>query len=273
MTTTANEHASRLPPAVGFGAAERDGTLPRELTAVWDDPRWLTDQDSLERRCRAYLEALRWPEGVQCPRCGSGETGRLEARRKFYCRVCRYQFSVTAGTVFHSSHLPLWKWFLTVSAMLGSESGIPSNQLLRLLGGSYKTAWFVQHRVRTAIAEARGSAGCCLDHEHAAARARCVRDAVAERLRTPRGSDARLFDRPVVGHYHQLSVKHAGAYAAEIEWRANCRTNPSAFRDTILRLLACEPLAFEQLIAGPTPSRSHVPLQTAAGQARQTKDS
>jgi transposase-like protein len=241
----ANAHAGSPAAELG-GAAAHDGGFP------WHDPRWLTDHAALERRCRAYVEELRWPDGVRCPRCGSDETGRLEERKKFYCRSCRYQFSVTAGTVFHNTHLPLWKWFLAVSTMLGSPTGVPSNQLVRLLGGSYKTAWFVLHRVRTAIQEA-ASAGD--DHTPA----RCVREAVAARLADPGGRDARLFDRPVVGGYRQLSVKHAGAYAAEMEWRAKCRGNSAAFRDTILRLLAAEPLEFEQLIAGPTPCRSHVP--------------
>jgi transposase-like protein len=270
MTIMANDSPARLDGAAGLGAALRDDTEAGSGPGFsWDDPRWLTDHETLERRCRTYLEALRWPDGVRCPRCGSDETGRLEARRKFYCRPCRYQFSVTAGTVLHNSHLPLWKWFLTVSAMLESESGIPSNQLLQLLGGSYKTAWFVQHRVRLAIRETTGS---CADDDAATAWARSVREQVAERLGRPDGCDARLFDRPLVGAYHQLSVKHAGAYAAEMEWRAKSRANPSAFRDTILRLLETDPLEFEELIAGPTPSRSHLLAYASPGTGALSQD-
>jgi transposase-like protein len=237
VTAIANEEAVRT----------RDSSeLGRELGFSWDDPAWLHDRATLDARCRDYLEALRWPDGVRCPRCDSDEIGRLPARRKFYCRGCRYHFSVTAGTVFHNSHLPLWKWFLTVWTMLASEAGVPSNQLVRLLGGSYKTAWFAQHRVRTALREAGGLDDCC-DGE--LERARCVREAVRNRASEPFGRDARLFDRPLVGPYHQLSVKHAHAYVAEMEWRANCRHNPSAFRDTVLRLLECDPLAFDELTA------------------------
>jgi transposase-like protein len=203
------------------------------------------DGDPLDRRCRAYLEQLRWPDGVRCPRCGSPETGRLDARRKFYCRPCKYHFSVTAGTVFHNSHLPLWKWFLTVSVMLRSGSGVPANQLAGLLGGSYKTAWFAQQRVRMAIRQSAHLHDCCWDDE--AERARCVRRAVTDRLVEPSGGESRLFDRHLVGAYHQLSVKYARAYAAEMEWRAQCRQNPHAFRDTILCLLDCDPLAFTEL--------------------------
>jgi transposase-like protein len=248
VTTTANVETPRIPVSAKADSARPDArAVAHDLGFSWDDPRWLGDEPALDVRCRAYLEGLRWPDGVRCPRCTSRETGRLEARRKFYCRSCRYHFSVTAGTVFHNSHLPLWKWFLTVSAMLSSESGVPSNQLVQLLGGSYKTAWFAQHRVRVAIQESAGFQGCCLDDE--VERARCVREAVVDRVVEAGGRVTRLFDRPLVGPYHQLSVKHAHAYVAEMEWRARCRNNPSAFRDTILRLLECDPLAFDELTA------------------------
>ena len=150
---TASPRASAV---VEAAAASEGALMARELGLSWDDPRWLTDSAELERRCRVYLEGLRWPEGVICPRCQSSDTGSIPARKKYYCRTCRYHFSVTAGTVFHNSHLPLWKWFLTVSVMLSSETGVPSNQLVQLLGGSYKTAWFAQHRVRTAVQQATG---------------------------------------------------------------------------------------------------------------------
>ena len=101
--------------------------------------------------------ALRWPDGVRCPRCESADTARLEARKKFYCRSCRYHFSVTSGTLFHNSHLPAWKWFLTISLMIQSEDGLPANQLVELLGVTYKTAWFAEHRVRAALQGGRDS--------------------------------------------------------------------------------------------------------------------
>jgi transposase-like protein len=236
------------PEPAGLGARRFDGAVAVpgvKLRRI--DTRRLSDEDALDRRCRAYLEQLRWPDGVRCPRCGSRETGRLDARKKFYCRPCRYHFSVTAGTIFHNSHLPLWKWFLTVSVMIESGSGLPANQLAGLLGGSYKTAWFAQQRVRTAIRQSAHLHDCCSDDE--AERARCVRRAVADRLVEPSGRESRLFDRRLVGAYHQLSVKHAHAYADEMEWRAQCRGNPHAFRDTILCLLDGDPLAFAELTA------------------------
>src|SRR4051794_26873471 len=113
----------------------------------------LIEQFGSEDKCRAYLEDLRWPDGVKCPRC-NGSTSRIEARNQYDCNSCRYQFSVTAGTLLHDSHLPLWKWFLGVYLMLESKKGISAKQLQRTLDVSYKTAWYLAHRVRDAMGQA-----------------------------------------------------------------------------------------------------------------------
>ncbi len=113
----------------------------------------LVDRYHSEDSCRARLEELRWPDGVECPRCGEKNVHRLEDRAQFVCRSCRYHFSVTAGTIFHDSHLPLWKWFLAVYLIVESKKGISSNQLKRMVGTSYKTAWYLSHRIRAALNE------------------------------------------------------------------------------------------------------------------------
>jgi transposase-like protein len=106
-----------------------------------------------EDSCPARLEELRWPDGVECPRCGSKSVARMEDRHQYQCRSCRYQFSVTAGTIFHDTHLPLWKWFLAVYLIVESKKGISANQLKRTLDISYKTAWYLCHRIRAALNE------------------------------------------------------------------------------------------------------------------------
>src|SRR3990172_2744140 len=111
----------------------------------------LIEQFGTEDRCRTYLEGLRWPDGVRCLRCDSPRISRIAKRGQFDCDACRYQFSVTAGTILHDSHLPLWKWFLAVYTMGESKKGISANQLKRMLGVSYKTAWYLSHRVRAAM--------------------------------------------------------------------------------------------------------------------------
>ena len=106
-----------------------------------------------EEKCRAYLEALRWAGEVECPRCESRKISRIIKRNQFDCDGCRYQFSVTAGTVFNDSHLAFWKWFLATYLLCESRKGISANQIKRTLGVSYKTAWYLCHRIRAAMKE------------------------------------------------------------------------------------------------------------------------
>src|SRR5437588_10521168 len=113
----------------------------------------LIEQYGTEDKCRAYLEELRWPRGVECPRCGGTTISRIQKRNQFDCDSCRYQFSVTAGTLFHDSHLPLWKWFLGIDLIAESKKGISAKQLQRMLKVSYKTAWYMAHRIREAMGD------------------------------------------------------------------------------------------------------------------------
>ena len=107
-----------------------------------------------EAECRTYLEQLRWPNGIECPRCKGKVISRIKARDQFDCDSCRYQFSVMSGTIFHDSHLPLPKWFIATLLICESRKGISANQLKRILGVSYKTAWYLCHRIRKAMVEA-----------------------------------------------------------------------------------------------------------------------
>jgi transposase-like protein len=115
----------------------------------------LVEQFADEKRTRTYLEGLRWPNGVRCPRCQSDKISHVLKRDQFDCDSCRYQFSVTSGTIFHDSHLPLWKWLLATYLMMESKKSISANQMKRTLKISYKTAWYLCHRIRKAIEEAK----------------------------------------------------------------------------------------------------------------------
>lgn len=114
----------------------------------------LAERFHSEDKCRAYLEALRWPQGVTCPRCQSAKVSRIAERHQYDCDSCRYQFSVTAGTIFHDSHLPLTKWFITIYLMGESKKSMSANQIKRTLRISYKTAWYLCHRIRAALKDA-----------------------------------------------------------------------------------------------------------------------
>lgn len=113
----------------------------------------LIEEFGSEDKCRTYLEALRWTDGIMCPRCQGRKISRIIKRNQYDCDSCRYQFSVTAGTVFNDSHLPLWKWFLAVYLLCESRKGMSANQVKRTLGISYKTAWYLCHRIRAAMQE------------------------------------------------------------------------------------------------------------------------
>lgn len=112
---------------------------------------------STDDRCRELLERLRWPEGVMCPRCKDTRISRLKEYARYECSACEYQFTVTSGTVFHDSHLPLPIWFIAVLLLCEAKKGMSASQLKRTLWGlnkgSYKTAWYLCHRIRAAMSE------------------------------------------------------------------------------------------------------------------------
>lgn len=105
-------------------------------------------------KARERLESLRWPDGPICPHCGSIKAWPIKTRDGLYkCAEyqCRKQYTVTVGTVFERSKVPLNKWLMAVYLMCSSKKGISSHQLHRTLGVTYKTAWFMSHRIREAM--------------------------------------------------------------------------------------------------------------------------
>jgi hypothetical protein len=129
-----------------------------------------------EDECLDYLQAMRWPEGVECVRCDSKrvstyqtnettrtkknprtgvvEEKRVPARRIYQCLACKKQFSVTADTLFNDTHLPLAQWFKAIAIMCEAKKGVSARQLQSHLQiGSYRTAWYLNHRIREAMGE------------------------------------------------------------------------------------------------------------------------
>jgi len=144
------------------------------------DIREISEKFATDEQCLAYLEKMRWPDGVvRCPECGCKEVTRYErpasepkrrskerdekrAQRPnrrlwfFICgeKTCRNQFSATSGTLFHDTHLPLIVWFHAVALILNAKKGISAKQLQRDLNiGGYKTAWYLNHRIRESMRE------------------------------------------------------------------------------------------------------------------------
>ena len=120
----------------------------------------LMAQYSDEDAARAFLESLRWPHGPVCPKCGVvNDAYRLvpapgsKTRKGLWkCRPCRSQFTVTVGSVFEDSHIKLSKWVIAIHLLCASKKGMSAHQLHRMLGISYKAAWFMAHRIRYAMA-------------------------------------------------------------------------------------------------------------------------
>src|SRR6185437_6847428 len=132
------------PQDVGFPYHPRPGAMT-SLT----DPQF-TDEDA----ARSYLEGIRWPSGPVCPHCGTVNAAYATKRHgKYRCasKGCRKDFTVKVGTLFESSHIPLHKWLLAAYLLAASKKGMSSHQLMRMLGVTYKSAWFMTHRLREAM--------------------------------------------------------------------------------------------------------------------------
>src|SRR5882724_9461111 len=111
----------------------------------------LEQRFATDEACRHYLEQLRWPDGFRCPSCQSSDAWRME-RGLWLCSACRRQVSVTAGTIFQDSHLPLTVWFRAMWHVIVQKNGVSALGLQRTLGlGSYRTAWALLHKLRRAM--------------------------------------------------------------------------------------------------------------------------
>jgi transposase-like protein len=115
-----------------------------------------------EEEARKFLEASRWPDGPVCPFCGQMETvGKLGGKSMgpgwYHCSECREKFTVRVGTLYERSHIPLHKWLLATHLIVSSKKGMSAKQLERMLGVTYKSAWFMCHRVREAMKPATPS--------------------------------------------------------------------------------------------------------------------
>ena len=109
-----------------------------------------------EKAAMEHLKNIRWPQGISCPLCGAVECARKLGGDSmgpgwFYCTACQDKFTVRTGTVYERSHIPMHKWLLAFRLMASSKKGISAHQLHRTLGITYKSAWFMAHRIREAM--------------------------------------------------------------------------------------------------------------------------
>ena len=125
------------------------------MTAVFQNPIF---QD--ENKAREALETVRWPDGPICPHCGNSDPERIakvegKSHRPglYYCNECRGQFTVTVGTVFERSKISLTKWWMAAHMFNSGKNGVSAHEIHRQLAVTYKTAWFMMHRLREAMAD------------------------------------------------------------------------------------------------------------------------
>lgn len=120
-----------------------------------------------ENKAREALEAIRWPNGPVCPHCGNSDPdalAKVEGKKQthraglFYCNECKGQFTVTVGTVFERSKVPLTKWWMAAHMLNSGKQGVSAHEIHRTLGVTYKTAWFMMHRLREAMKGKNGGA-------------------------------------------------------------------------------------------------------------------
>lgn len=163
-----------------------------------------------EATARAAMEAVLWPTGPVCPRCGTQDrigsvSGKSARPGLYYCGHCKRQFTVTVGTIFERSKVPLSKWWLAIHLLASSKKGLSSHQLHRMLGVTYQTAWFMSHRIREAMRDGSlsplGGAGKIVEAD----------ETYIGRIRDMRGV------------YQHCGEKHLHRYLAEFDFRYSNR--------------------------------------------------
>jgi transposase-like protein len=196
------------------------------------DPRF-ADPD----RAAEYLESIRWPDGPVCPHCGEDERTpyrlKNQKRRLWKCAACRKQFTVTVGTIFEGSHIPLNKWLLAFYFLCASKKGMSAHQLHRMLGVTYKSAWFMAHRIRMAMSDPAWlgpmSGTVEADETYIGGKARNKHKSVRRRNRqTGRGTDKTPVMVLVERDGRARSFRLANVTAEELKGAIRRNVHPSA---------------------------------------------
>lgn len=159
-----------------------------------------------EDAARAHLESVRWPQGPVCPHCGAMGNIRPLAGDSmgpgwYYCGDCKDKFTVRMGSIFERSHIPLHKWLLAFHLMASSKKGISAHQLHRMLGITYKSAWFLAHRIRECM-----SAGGALPPMGGEGKVIEADETYIGKLPAHKAPPRKFKDRPKFGPYHKRAV-------------------------------------------------------------------
>ena len=193
---------------------------------------------------REAIEALMWPNGPVCPHCGcTGKIGKVEGKSArsglYYCGDCKKQFTVTVGTIFERSKVPLSKWWMAIHLMASSKKGMSAHQLHRMLGVAYQTAWFMEHRIRENI-DRESHVMTDEASRYSKIGSEFAKHDVVDHSRkeygyTDRETGAKIntntiegyysiFKRGMKGVYQHCGEKHLHRYLAEFDFRYSNRT-------------------------------------------------
>ena len=184
-----------------------------------------------EESCQRYLVARRWPNGVACPRCGNAELYDASSYKPFHwqCRACApqgYRFSCIAGTIFENTNKPLRDWFKVTHLMLTSKKGMSALQIMRFMGfGSYKTAWGMCHKIRTALIEPETKLGGIVEIDETFIGGKDKNKHWKDRPHRGRGAVSKT---PIIG-----AVKRGGNVIARVLDRLNRDTAEAFVRETL----------------------------------------
>lgn len=227
-------------------------------------------QFSSEEQCLQYLSAHRWPQGFICPRCGGGSRGYMRAKRVHECRACGYQGSVTAGTIFHKTRVPLRGWFWALYRMSQDKKGISSLQLSKEIGVSYPTAWLMQQKIRKAMADRdqnyrlggliemdEGYVGGVETGKAQSGRGGKRKSVVA--VAVERRGPGKEGEKPIPGFAALAVVQDASACSLKGFLKANVRTGSHILTDAWRSYRAIEAEGFSHTTwrRGPDPAASH----------------
>lgn len=193
-----------------------------------------------ETSARDWLESILWPHGTVCPHCGLiGAAYKLNGKAQrpglYKCKGCEEQFTVTIGTIFERSHIKLHVWLQAFFLMMASKKGMSAHQMHRMLGVTYKTAWFMCHRIREALREdgplsPLGGQNKVVEVDEtyvggkAANRKNYVPAKTAVVALITVESYFSILKRGIIGTYHHVSQEHLDRYLAEFDFRHNNRT-------------------------------------------------
>jgi len=192
-------------------------------------------------KCIKYLEEKRWNSVPTCPYCGSKKSSPKKLR--YTCLGCSNSYSVTVGTVFHSTNLPLQKWLMAICLILSAKKGVSSMQLSRDIKVNKNTAWLMQMKIRKALDE--NSLGMLTTKYHSPVKerfksrkfsgGRVSRAIFSFKIRdvVPRGIWGQL-KRAVVGQYHQIDEYYLHRYVDEINFKNSSRTLPDRGYEVLL---------------------------------------